>query len=155
MVTSTTGPRRLTVPVKVRWSDIDGYGHVNNAAMFTLLEEARIATFWHGAEGATNVLQAGHGGATHTYIARQEIEYLAPIDYRAEPLQVELWLSRIGGASLDVCYEIPVGGEVAVRAMTTVVTVNPDTGRPRRITPEERAAWEPLVGEPVQFRRGR
>ncbi|HLS48366.1 MAG TPA: thioesterase family protein, partial [Actinomycetaceae bacterium] len=136
----------------LRWSDIDGYGHVNNAAMLTVLEEARIATFWHG-EGETNVIQAGHGGETLTFIAHQEIEYLAPISYQAEPLQIELWLARIGGASLDVCYEIPVDGEVAVRAMTTVVTVDPATGRPRRITAEERRAWEPLVGDPVTFRR--
>src|SRR5690625_7150245 len=43
---------RITVPVRMRWSDIDGYGHVNNAALFTLLEEARIATFWDAAAPA-------------------------------------------------------------------------------------------------------
>ena len=34
----------ITVPV--RWSDVDGYGHVNNATMLRLLEEARIRAFW-------------------------------------------------------------------------------------------------------------
>src|SRR5699024_8939610 len=34
------------VPVPVRWTDLDAYGHVNNAAMVRLLEEARIAAFW-------------------------------------------------------------------------------------------------------------
>ena len=33
---------KVTVPVQVRWADLDAYGHVNNAAAFTLLEEARI-----------------------------------------------------------------------------------------------------------------
>lgn len=36
---------RLHVPIAVRWSDLDAYEHVNNARMFTLLEEARIAAF--------------------------------------------------------------------------------------------------------------
>ncbi|MCU1593745.1 MAG: 4-hydroxybenzoyl-CoA thioesterase, partial [Frankiales bacterium] len=30
---------RLTVPIRLRWSDIDAYAHVNNAAMLGLLEE--------------------------------------------------------------------------------------------------------------------
>lgn len=159
---------RLRIPVKIRWSDIDGYGHVNNAAVLTLLEEARIAAFWHGSAGlvagsedgeaaepgdGANVLDAGHGASTYTFIAHQEIEYLAPLGYRAEPLQVELWLARIGGASLDVCYEVPGPDGVAVRAMTTLVTVDPATTRPRRITDAERNAWAPLVEGPVSFRR--
>ena len=39
---------RLAVPVTVRWSDLDAYGHVNNASLLTLLEEARVAAFWAG-----------------------------------------------------------------------------------------------------------
>jgi len=34
---------RIHVPIKLRWSDLDAYGHVNNAAMLTLLEESRIS----------------------------------------------------------------------------------------------------------------
>ena len=30
---------KLHVPIKLRWSDLDAYGHVNNAAMLTLLDE--------------------------------------------------------------------------------------------------------------------
>ncbi len=149
---------RLTVPVKIRWSDIDGYGHVNNAAMLTLLEEARIAAFWASPDddpttSAGKVRAVGPAADTPTFIAHQEIEYAAPLDYTTEPLQVELWLARMGGASIDVCYEVPGADGVAVRAMTTLVLVDPATGRPRRITDEERTAWADLVEEPVQFRR--
>ncbi|QDB78611.1 acyl-CoA thioesterase [Georgenia sp. 311] len=148
---------RLTVPVRLRWSDIDGYGHVNNAAVLTLLEEARIAVFWAGADddagAGGRILASGPGADTATFIAHQEIEYAAPLEYSTTPLQVELWLARMGGASLDVCYEVPGAQGVAVRAMTTLVLVDPATGRPRRITAEERAAWAHLVEEPVRFRR--
>ena len=49
---------RLHVPIKLRWSDLDAYGHVNNAAMLTLLEESRISVFWHGDLGVDGVQDA-------------------------------------------------------------------------------------------------
>jgi acyl-CoA thioester hydrolase len=105
---------RLHVPTPLRWSDLDAYGHVNNARMLSLLEEARIQAFWvnddgtaeHAVGASTAVLDASPGAATITLIARQEVEYLAPIPYQRLPLDVELWIGHMGGASLDVCYVV-------------------------------------------------
>lgn len=195
---------RLTIPVHMRWSDIDGYRHVNNARMFTLLEEARIAAFWDSVPGlddtssasghahshdaheqaaapsaspdpdaagpdaaasgegttpdddrpGTRVLATGPGSGTNTFIARQEIEYLAPVSYTLAPLQVQMWISYLGGASIDVCYEIPgPDGSPAVRAMSTLVLIDESTGRPRRMTADERAAWARHMDDPIPFRR--
>ena len=154
---------RIHVPVSIRWSDLDAYGHVNNAAMLSLLEESRISVFWHGndlsVEGVLDVsapVFEPTSAATITLVGRQEVEYLAPIPYLREPLDVQLWIGRLGGASLDVCYEVcsPVGTEpvtVYARAATTIVLVDSATGRPRRITDRERAAWEPHTGDPIVF----
>src|SRR5665647_432283 len=84
---------RLHVPVPVRWGDLDAYGHVNNVAVLGFLEEARIAAFWRHPDAAeqawpTAILDAGPGSATVTVVARQEIEYLQPIDHRRDPLTV-------------------------------------------------------------------
>ncbi|BDZ56236.1 acyl-CoA thioesterase [Agromyces marinus] len=157
---------RLHVPTPLRWSDLDAYGHVNNARMLSLLEEARIQAFWvnedgtaeHAVGASTAVLDATPGSATLTLIARQEVEYLAPIPYQRLPLDIELWIGRMGGASLDVCYEVhsPAGVEprtLYTRATTTIVLVDAATGRPRRMTETERGAWEPFLGEPAEFRR--
>jgi acyl-CoA thioester hydrolase len=164
---------RLTIPLRLRWSDIDGYQHVNNARMFTLLEEARIAAFWASTPGdahfdaigggvdpaarahapGTKVLATGPGSGTNTYIARQEIEYLAPLPYTLHPIPVELWISHLGGASLDICYEIPGPDGVAARAMTTLVLIDEETERPRRMSDHEREAWSAYLEEPVRFRR--
>ena len=54
---------RLAVPVRVRWSDLDAYGHVNNAALLTLLEEARVSAFWAGGTAAGTVGAAGAASA--------------------------------------------------------------------------------------------
>ena len=155
---------RLHVPIRLRWSDLDAYGHVNNAEMLRLLEEARIEAFWTPDPGAvesavgasTAVLDGRPGSETLTLIARQEIEYLAPVPYLRQPVDIQLWLGRLGGASLEVCYEVrsPVGAEPDVlftRATTTIVLVDATTQRPRRINDIERAAWEPYLDAPVEF----
>ncbi|MBF4633666.1 acyl-CoA thioesterase [Agreia pratensis] len=155
---------RLHVPIRLRWSDLDAYGHVNNAEMLRLLEEARIEAFWTPDPGAvestvgasTAVLDGRPGSETLTLIARQEIEYLAPVPYLRQPVDIQLWLGRLGGASLEVCYEVrtPVGAEPNVlftRATTTIVLVDATTQRPRRINDIERAAWEPYLDAPVEF----
>ena len=162
---------RTIVPVPMRWSDIDGYGHVNNAAMFTLLEEARIATFWNiasqpadgeaggsvdesGADQGTKVLAGGVGTTSHTLVARQEIEYTAPLTYSADPVRIHLWVGRIGGASLEVCYEVyDPTGQLCAKAATSIVMVDAASGRPRKLTSAERAALTELVEDPITFRR--
>ncbi len=183
---------RLRVPVQLRWSDMDAYAHVNNVEMLRLLEEARIEAFWRlpgGQDGApapagatswpTAVLDAGPGAATSTLVARQEIEYLRPLGYRRTPVVVDMWIGHIGGASLDVCYEVvdaapgaavdgsPVadgagaparaggdgsGAQPYARALTTLVLVDAATGAPRRIGAAEREAWAPYIGPPPAFR---
>ncbi|WP_306232224.1 acyl-CoA thioesterase [Agrococcus beijingensis] len=149
---------RLAVPVRVRWSDLDAYGHVNNASLLTLLEEARISAFWAGGpEGSpsTAILEAGAGATSITVIARQEAEYLGQIPHHREPIVVDTWIGQMGGASMVVCYEVlsPDRTEVYARASTTVVMLDASTGRPRRLTDAERAAWEPYLEAPIAFRR--
>ena len=157
---------RIVISVQLRWSDMDAYAHVNNVEMLRLLEEARIEAFWrHPAPPAdggwpTAVLDAGPGAQTTTLVASQEIEYVRPLGYRRSPVAITLWIGHLGGASIDVCYEVtdqdegtgqPV--EVYARARTTLVLVDATTGAPRRITPDERAAWLPYLEEPVRIRR--
>jgi len=154
---------KLHVPIRLRWSDLDAYGHVNNSEMLRLLEEARIVAFWvtedDGAIGAsTAVLDGRPGAATLTLVARQEIEYLAPVPYLRQPLDVRLWLGKLGGASLDVCYEVysPEGIAPEVlyaRANTTIVLVDALSERPRRINDTERAAWTQYLDDPIEFAR--
>ena len=152
---------RLHVSIPLRWSDFDAYAHVNNAEMLRLLEEARIQAFWRPDEGSdpgadTAILDARPGAETISLIARQEIEYLAPIPYMRAPIDIEMWIGRIGGASLEICYELfsPVGVTPRVlftRAATTLVMVTAATGKPQRIGDELRALWQPYVEPPVQF----
>jgi acyl-CoA thioester hydrolase len=156
---------RIHVQIPLRWSDFDAYAHVNNAEMLRLLEEARIQAMWRpdaGVEGGppTAVMDVRPGADTLGLIARQEIEYLAPIPYMRAPLDIEMWAGNVTAALLEVCYEIfsPVGvtpRTLFTRAATTVVMVSAATGNPTRMPAELREAWTPFVEERVVFTKRR
>ena len=153
---------RLRIPIHLRWGDLDAFNHVNNTSMLKLLEEARVRAFWRPGEGeegpSTAVLDSGIEHGVLTLIARQEIEYLAPVPYQRHPLEVQMWFGKLGGSSIEVCYEVynaPSFDERILYARSTaiIVLVDAASGRPQRITPEMREAWSPFVGEPIAYTR--
>lgn len=64
----------LTVPVDVRFRDIDAVGHVNNAVYLTYLEQARLA-YWTKLTGKTELRDID------IILARVEIDYRSPVAY--------------------------------------------------------------------------
>ncbi|WP_344755513.1 acyl-CoA thioesterase [Leifsonella bigeumensis] len=147
---------RIHIPIPLRWGDLDAYNHVNNVQMMRILEEARVRAFWApevGEPAPTAVLRATAGSDTVTMIAGHLVEYVAPVEYHRDALDVQLWISAVGGASADIAYEVFSGGTLVVRAESTMVFIDAATQRPRRIADDERVAWEPYVGEPVVFKR--
>lgn len=147
---------RIHIPVSLRWGDLDAYNHVNNVEIFRLLEEARVRAFWApldpGEERPPTAIFEPEGGSL-SLIAGHQIEYLRPIDYQRTPLDVQLWITRIGGASAGIGYEIhgTDGLGPFARASSTMVFVNGADYRPRRMTDQEKAAWTPYLGEAVAF----
>ncbi|WP_055590077.1 acyl-CoA thioesterase [Peterkaempfera griseoplana] len=123
----------------MRWSDMDAFGHVNNVVFLRYLEEARVDFMFNRAA------EAGAGEfAGGSVVARHEIDYLRPLVHRPEPVTVETWVTRVSAASLTVRYEIKDIDEegretVYVKASTVVVPYDLAAGRPRRISPVERA----------------
>jgi len=101
---------RLHIPIPLRWGDLDAFNHVNNTSMLKLLEESRVRAFWLPDPGETApptaVLESSLHSGVLTLIARQEIEYLAPVPYQRHPLDVQMWFGKLGGSSIEVCYEV-------------------------------------------------
>ncbi len=131
--------------------------------MLKLLEEARVRAFWRpGADESapeTAVVDSSSEAGAMTLIARQEIEYLAPVPYQRQPLDVQMWFGALGGSSLEVCYEVfsdesrhepPV---LYARATAMIVMVSVETGRPVRLTDEQRSVWSRYVGPPIIYAR--
>ena len=87
-----------TAPVELRFSDVDGMGHVNNAVFLTFLEHARMRFFTEEA-GARSEKDFPF------ILAHAAVDYKAPMRMDAEP-EVRMWTSRVGGKSWDFDYEI-------------------------------------------------
>jgi len=158
---------RLHIPIPLRWGDLDAYGHINNVEMLRLLEEARVRSFWRADDLAsdgdpglppTAVLDLTADSTVWSLVSRSEIEYLVPMPYSRAPIDVEVWIGRLGGASLDICFELysPIGVEPRVlyaRAATEIVTVDAASGRPTRIPALLREQWAAYVEPPLAFTR--
>ncbi|WP_235866278.1 acyl-CoA thioesterase [Serinibacter arcticus] len=130
-----SGAGRARIEMPVRWSDVDLFGHVNNAAFLRFLDDARFATFPRmGVDAA--------GGLTDAVlvVVKHEIDYLAAVPFTAEPVTVEVWVSRIGASSVDFGYEVlSHEGATLLLARSRMVQVDRATGRPRAFGDAERA----------------
>ncbi|WP_299168193.1 thioesterase family protein [uncultured Arthrobacter sp.] len=138
---------------------MDAYGHINNVQVVRLLEEARIHAF--GPPGGTGAfgqeppvpLFSSVATGVQALVVEHRIRYTATLDYRNLPLNVEVWITDLKAASLDVAYRIhdPVDARVCVKAQTTLAFVNGEGGALLRITPEQKRQLAPYVG-PALFR---
>ncbi|WP_062520832.1 acyl-CoA thioesterase [Demequina silvatica] len=149
---------RLTVPVELRWADVDSNGHVNNVAYLTLLEEVRIRALHPLIRGSASASAGAggvvtRGGRAPVVVARHEVEYLRQLTWSPEPVEVDIWAARLGGASCEIHHVLRAStGEECVRVITTLVYLDPGTQRPRPLTDAERAAYAGLLDEPLVMR---
>jgi acyl-CoA thioester hydrolase len=124
--------------LKPRWSDLDAYAHVNNVTWLEYLQEARVDMLFVHAPA-----QGAEGLAEGVLVVRAEIDYRRVMIFRQEPYAIEMWVSRIGGASFTIGYEIADDdGEgnrtVYGQASTVLAPVDMASGRPRRLSDLER-----------------
>ena len=131
---------RYAYDCALRWSDLDSFGHVNNASIVTLYEEARVALMF------TDARRAGISTlAEGCVIARHEIDYLRPVGNR-DRVRIEMWVEELRPSRIVVCYELFDDGAVASRARTVCVPFDLSGGRPRRLTDAEREYLSPWLG---------
>lgn len=147
------GARPYRTQVPLRWSDMDAYGHVNNVQYLRLLEDARIIGFreWFGED--RSLLDAG------VIVSRHEIEYVAPLTYRPQPIEVDMWVTGIHGAGFTLGYAVrdpeSLGETIYAIAETGIVLYDFTTSRPVRLSPEDKAILVGHEGAPVAFRWSR
>jgi len=105
---------------------MDIYHHVNNVAYANYLETARVQFL---AEHKLDPTVEGYG----QLVARLEIDYKAPLEYRVEPVEMELWVSDVGASSYVINYELRDEQTVYMQAKTIMVCVSVEHGVPGRI----------------------
>lgn len=115
--------------VPLRWVDLDTQGHVNNAVVADYLQEARVAFLLSG--------DNAHMLGTSSIVAGHQVEFLRPIGYATEPVEVELSVGGVGAATVSIGYEVRHRGIPVVRARSLLAKAQ--DGRAQRMTPAERA----------------
>jgi len=129
---------RFTFRCPVRWDDMDAFGHVNNVTFFAYMQEARTGMLFAG-EAAEHIPDLIKG----VVVARHEIDYRRPLEWRPDPIEVDVWTTQVRSASFTLRYEMrdqlahpkPV---VLAEACTVLVPFDLAAGRPRRVSAAER-----------------
>ncbi len=119
---------------KLRFSDIDMLGHVNNVAYAALIETGRIAFMREG-------LGAPLPPGSLVVMVRIEIDYRAELHYPAT-VQIGSRLMRMGRTSLVIGSSVFRRDLCAATSVTTLVLIDSKTRRPVPIPEEARIAME-------------
>ena len=101
----------------IRFSDIDAFGHVNNATYLTYYEEARVKFFDDVVDWSYDWSKEG------VILARAEVDYILPVHFKDE-IFIDTFCSRIGTKSFDLSYQMIMlkeGKEIILSSATTVM----------------------------------
>jgi acyl-CoA thioester hydrolase len=140
------GRARHVYPLRVRWSDVDAYRHVNNVKYIEYFQEARVRY-------QMQMHQKGDDFGSFV-IARMDVDYRRPIMFRPEPYDVQSWISDVGRRSFVVAAEIrdPLSGdhgqgELLSSSRVVAVGFDPEAQRSVEFTADHRARLlEELAG---------
>ncbi len=121
--------------MRVRWSDIDMYQHINHATMVTILEEARVDFLRE--PFAKDVQTIG------LLIHEVRVLYKGQLRLVDSPLQVTMWTKRLRAVDFTLGYEVrPVDAapdsRPAVIAETQLAAVHIEERRLVRLSPTHR-----------------
>ena len=105
---------------QVRFRDVDGAGHVNNAVFLTYIESARIAFARH--LGLVRSLED-----LGMIVARVEMDFRSPIAL-GEEVDVGVRIPRLGTKSFGMDHALYVGDRLVAEAKTVLVAFDYASG---------------------------
>jgi acyl-CoA thioester hydrolase len=120
----------FSLPVTVRFRDLDALGHVNNAVYLTYIELARLEYL-----SGLGVFNPDHPSLM---LARVEVDFKRPILLR-DTVTVTAQVTRMGTKSFTMHHDIIVaGGEIASSLDTVLVWFDHATGQSQRVPDDVR-----------------
>jgi acyl-CoA thioester hydrolase len=108
---------------KIRWGDMDAFGHVNNTVYFRYMEQARLE--WLYAQAAK---YGGHDAQEGPVIVNASCDFLLPLVYPGE-IEVRMFLGDLGRTSIGTYYESWMEGRKYAEGGSRMVWINRGTGR--------------------------
>jgi acyl-CoA thioester hydrolase len=118
---------------RVRYRDINSFGHVSYALFLVYAEEARNA--WLRQLG----LLKRADDHVPIIVARSEVDYRSQVSVDDE-IAIAIHCSRVGNKSFDLVYEFRVDDRLVADVRTVVVGLDYESGETIRIPDDWRAA---------------
>lgn len=112
-------------PVKVRFSETDMFGHLNNTVPFIYFEEARIEFF-----KSIGFMQEWVKSESETIpvVANLQCDFLKQVFFD-EPLKIFVKAHSVGNSSVDLHYMGKRGKSICFVGRGTVVQISKKTGK--------------------------
>ncbi|GGJ84354.1 hypothetical protein GCM10007063_03580 [Lentibacillus kapialis] len=112
------------IPIKIRFSETDMFGHVNNVSPFIYFEEGRIEFL-----KSIGMFDNDYSGSM-PIVADLQCDYLKQM-YFNEKLNLYVKADQIGTTSFDVHYMgLKSEGELCLTGRGRMVYIDPETGNP-------------------------
>jgi acyl-CoA thioester hydrolase len=126
--------------VAIRWRDLDGFNHVNNAVFLNYLEEGRDA--W-----LANALGEGITQMTEFVVRHIAIDFVSQLTQEDGEVEVTVEVERVGSSSITLRETITAvsDGRVAANATGVLVHTNPEHTESRPLPDDLRARLEASV----------
>lgn len=126
------------VRIPIRWRDVDAYGHVNNAVFLNYLEEAR-----------DRLVESLFGDRAWDFVvARVAIDYRSELNQGDREALVRCRVTGFGTSSVRTAEQVlAADGRLSAEAESVVVARDPETGRSRPLTEEERGTLGAAIGD--------
>jgi len=113
-----------SVPISIRWRDLDALGHVNNSSFLTYLEEARLV--W-----LASIQGPWQTDAYMPVLAACNVNYRRQLEWPGNII-VELFCTRVGNTSITIGHRIIAAtdsSQLYADGDAVIVWVEPKSGR--------------------------
>ncbi len=125
----------FVVTQKLRFSDTDRLGHINNAVYAVMYEAGRAEIM-----NAAGLITADFAPV----IVRLEIDFVLEMNWPAE-VRIETEVTRLGGKSFHMRQRLLVDGVITSRSTSVLAVIDTRTRRAVPLSDEWRAALAPWL----------
>jgi len=120
--------------------DIDFMGHVNNVVYVRWMEIGRTKLLEAVGLPMAEIAEQG----VVPVLRHTAITYKSPLQL-GESVQASLWLADLRHASARMAFQFHSGDRLAAEGQQQGLFVDRTSGRPRRLSPQEKARFMPYV----------
>ena len=137
---------------QLRVEDLNPSGHMDNLCILRAVDEVRHVLLGMRGPGGVSVVAGmldAAGPEVTQLVARHQVDYLRELHYHpSEPLEVTMWVCRVGTSSFDLAAEVRQGVDtpVAARVKSTTVLIDIAAGAPWAMSEAVRADITAYLG---------